>query len=150
MGNKSKTLLFGIGNCGRADDGLGWAFIDRIKSKLPDNYDYEYRYQLQIEDADLIGEFDTVIFVDASRNELENGYSWETCEGSNTYSFSTHALLPETILYLSEHLYQHTPRAFVLEIQGHKWELKNGLTNKAKENLKKANTYFTEHLSDYI
>ena len=149
MKNISKTLLFGIGNCGREDDGLGWAFIDRIKPKLPNNCDYEYRYQLQIEDAELIGEFDNVVFIDASRKELENGYSWDTCQGSNTHSFSTHALLPETILYLSEHLYQHSPRAFVLGIQGHKWELKNGLTKKAKENLQKAYTYFTEQLSDY-
>ena len=24
-------LVFGIGNCGRGDDGLGWAFLDRIR-----------------------------------------------------------------------------------------------------------------------
>ena len=147
---KNKCLILGIGNYGRQDDGLGWEFLDGLNEKKFKNVSMEYRYQLQIEDAELIGKFDTVVFVDASRNELENGYSWETCEGSNTYSFSTHALMPETILYLSEHLYQHMPRAFVLEIQGHKWELKSGLTKKAKENLKKANTYFTEHLSDYI
>ncbi len=31
----NKNIIIGIGNCGREDDGLGWAFLDEIKSKLP-------------------------------------------------------------------------------------------------------------------
>ena len=64
-----KTLLIGIGNYGRADDALGWKFIDEFSDR-DDLYDFEYRYQLQIEDAELVTKYEKVIFVDASHQQL--------------------------------------------------------------------------------
>ena len=46
---KSNTLIIGIGNSGRRDDGLGWAFVNEIQSRMPDDFDYEWRYQLQVD-----------------------------------------------------------------------------------------------------
>ena len=135
---ENKCIIFGIGNSGRQDDGLGWAFLDLLKKNEFEKASVEYKYQLQIEDAELIGKYDTVIFVDASKNDLINGYNFDACKASNKYSFSTHALVPETILYLSHHLYDHRPDAYILAIQGYEWELKNGLTKMAVENLNKA------------
>jgi len=134
---ENKCIIFGIGNSGRQDDGLGWTFLDLLKKTEFEKASFEYKYQLQIEDAELIGKYDTVIFVDASKNDLINGYKFDTCKPSNKYSFSTHALVPETILYLSQHLYNHKPNAYILAIQGYEWELKNGLTKMAIENLNK-------------
>jgi Ni,Fe-hydrogenase maturation factor len=124
--------------------GLGWAFLDLLIKNEFKKASFEYKYQLQIEDAELICNYNTVIFVDASKNELIKGYNFYTCKSSNKHSFSTHALLPETILYLSEHLYDHKPKAYILEIQGYEWELKNGLTKTASENLKKAIEFFNQ------
>ena len=141
---KNKCIIFGIGNSGRQDDGLGWAFLDLLKKNEFEKASFEYKYQLQIEDAELICNYDTVIFVDASKNELIDGYKFYTCKPSNKHSFSTHALVPETILYLSEHLYEHKPKAYILAIQGYEWELKNGLTKMAVENLNKAAEFFNQ------
>ena len=143
---ESECIIIGIGNSGRQDDGLGWAFLDSIINKASVGTRFEYKYQLQIEDAELIGEFKTVIFVDASKNDLENSFSFEKCGASNKYSFSTHSLVPETILYLSEHLYDHKPKAYVFAIQGYEWELKNGLSKKGTENLNNAVEYFTNNI----
>ncbi len=139
---EKKHIIFGIGNCGRQDDGIGWAFLDLLDKTEFKNASFEYKYQLQIEDAEQISNYDTVIFVDASKNDLINGYDFYTCKASNKHSFSTHALLPETVLYLSEHLYNHKPKAYILEVQGYEWELKNGLTKMASENLNKAIEFF--------
>ena len=139
---ENKCIIFGIGNSGRQDDGLGWAFLDVLKKNKFEKASFEYKYQLQIEDAELIGNYDTVIFVDASKNDLINGYKFDTCKASNKYSFSTHALVPETILYLSQHLYNHKPKANILAIHGYEWELKNGLTKMATYNLNKAVEFF--------
>ena len=147
---ENKCLIFGIGNYGRQDDGLGWEFLDGLNESKFKNVSLEYRYQLQIEDAELMGGFDMVIFVDASKNKLENGFSWQPCARSNTHSFSTHALVPETILYLAEQLYHHKPKAYVLAIQGYQWELENGLSKNAQENLNKARAYFTNRILDRI
>jgi len=141
---KKNCLIIGIGNSGRQDDGLGWAFLDKIKPLVDDNYTLEYRYQLQIEDAELLTQFSSVFFVDASKNNLQNGFKIEICKPSQSYSFSTHALKPETILYLTENLYQHQPKAFILAIQGYEWELKIGLTAKTLQNLNKALIHFSE------
>ena len=143
---ENKCIIFGIGNSGRQDDGLGWAFLDLLKKNEFEKASFEYKYQLQIEDAELIRNYDTVIFVDASKNDLMIGYNFDMCLASNKYSFSTHALVPETILYLSEHLYNHKPKAYILAIQGYEWELKNGLTKKAVENLNKAADYFNKKI----
>ena len=141
---KKKYIIFGIGNYGRRDDGIGWAFLDSLDKNEFKKASFEYKYQLQIEDAELISNYDTVIFVDASKNDLMNGYNFYPCKASNKHSFSTHALLPETILYLSEHLYDHKPKAYILEIQGYEWELKNGVTKMASENLNKAIDFFNQ------
>ena len=42
------TLIFGIGNCGRSDDGLGWAFIDWLEERgLCPTSEKRRHYQLQ-------------------------------------------------------------------------------------------------------
>lgn len=146
MTEKSKVLLFGIGNCGRADDGLGWAFLDKMKSELPENYDYEYRYQLQIEDANLASQYDIVIFIDAHKHFFENGFNWEQCFSKATKSFTTHELDPTTVLYLTESIYGKKPNAFILGINGEKYSLDMGLSDVAEQNLLKAISFFKEEI----
>jgi len=143
---ENKCLILGIGNSGRQDDGLGWEFLDGLSERKLNNVSLEYRYQLQIEDAELIGGFDTVVFVDASKNNLIKGYEYEPCKASNKHSFSTHSLAPETVLYLSDELYNYVPKAYILGIQGYEWELQNGLTKKAKENLINAIEFFNHKI----
>ena len=141
----NKTIVLGIGNSGRQDDGLGWLFLDFLKAEHTD-FDIEYRYQLQIEDAELISNYEKVIFIDATKDETEAGFYYKSCHPSEKYSFSTHALEPETILYLSKKLYNHKPEASIFAIQGYDWELKIGLSEKGNENLNRAKQYFKENI----
>ena len=143
MKKLDKIIILGIGNNGRQDDGLGWMFLDFLEEQNSD-IDIEYRYQLQIEDADLISNYDTVIFVDATKEETEEGFYLKPCHPSEKYSFSTHALAPETVLYLSHKLYDHNPDASIFAIQGYDWELKMGLSEKGTVNLEKAKKYFKD------
>lgn len=138
-----KTIILGIGNNGRQDDGLGWSFLD-ILDEQHLNIDLEYRYQLQIEDAELISNYDKVIFVDATKEYKIDGFYLSPCHPSEEYSFSTHALKPETILYLSNKLYDHHPQASIFGIQGYDWELKIGLSERGNINLIKASKYFKD------
>ncbi|MDP3352557.1 MAG: hydrogenase maturation protease [Flavobacteriaceae bacterium] len=146
---KQICLILGIGNYGRQDDGLGWEFLDLLQktSKAKHQFKLEYRYQLQIEDAELLCEYDNVVFVDASKRILEDGYRITKGVPSNQYEFTSHTLAPETILFLSNQLYNHQPNAYILEIEGFKWSLMNGLSIKAKINLIKAFSYFLKFLN---
>jgi len=144
---KNKTIVFGIGNIGRQDDGLGWLFLDHLKEKQLNHLDLEYRYQLQIEDAELICNYDTVIFVDAVKSNVAKGFYLKKCKPSVKYGYSTHELAPETILHLAKDLYKHQPKAYILGIEGVQWDLEIGLTVKAKLHFKKAKKYFIENIS---
>lgn len=141
-----KTLLFGIGNSGREDDGLGWAFLDKVKPQLPENFDIEYRYQLQVEDAELATQYQNVIFIDAHKQVFKRGFVWDACLSKPTDSFTSHELDPETIMYLSESIYNKKPNAHILGISGEKFNLQIGLTKSGNKNLTKALDFFTKEV----
>lgn len=146
---KKTCLILGIGNYSRQDDGLGWEFLDLLK-KTPNtkfNFNLEYRYQLQIEDAELLCQYDSVFFVDASKRILEDGFSLKKGIPINQYGFTSHSLSPETILFLSNQLYNHQPNAYIIEIEGFKWNLMNGLSINAKINLNNAFQYFLKFVT---
>jgi hydrogenase maturation protease len=139
-------LIIGIGNCSRRDDGLGWAFLDEIKKKIPAGAELIYKYQLNIEDAEMISSADSVIFIDAYSGELENGFSFEECLPVDSFEFTTHALSPGVIVSLCENLYDSEPVTYVLKIQGIEWELKDGLSAVAEKNLEKALAFFEQRV----
>ncbi|MEY4929746.1 MAG: hypothetical protein RI909_470 [Bacteroidota bacterium] len=136
-----KTLLIGIGNYGRSDDAMGWKFIDEF-SDFSDHFDFEYRYQLQIEDAELVSKYKKVIFVDASHEKMEKGFSYYPCIPSPTSAFTTHQLNPETVLWLTGELFSAPPKSYVMAIEGTTWELHHGLSNQAEKNFRNAVSYF--------
>lgn len=146
---KSNTLIIGIGNSGRRDDGLGWAFVNEIQSRMPDDFDYEWRYQLQVEDSELICNYKRVIFVDATTEELHSGFSFSKCELAEHYYFSSHAQNPETVVYLAATLYDAQPDAYMMAICGVEWELKEGLSESAITHLNKAISHFFEVIQDF-
>lgn len=135
-----KTLVIGIGNIGRADDGLGWAFADRITGDT--RFEVQHRYQLQVEDAELISGYQEVIFVDASHELYENGFKFVDVKPQVQFSYTSHALPPSAILYLCEEIYGRTPNAFLLGISGQDWGLRNGMSRIAKERLAQALDFF--------
>ena len=62
--NDTSCLIYGIGNVGRQDDGLGWAFIDWLEAVgLCPKADLMRHYQLHLEDADLISYKKKVLFI---------------------------------------------------------------------------------------
>ncbi|MEO1260965.1 MAG: hydrogenase maturation protease [Bacteroidota bacterium] len=144
--NHPKTLLIGIGNSGRSDDGLGWAFVEAIEEAGSFLGNTLLRYQLQVEDAELLSRYEQVIFVDAFQGELGKGFGFKKCLPAKDFSFTTHRLPPETVLYLCQELYAKTIDAFLLVINGEKWELDIGLSEMAGNNLKRALAFFDEKI----
>jgi len=144
--SEARILIFGIGNSGRADDGVGWAFLDAIEDEIPENCHLEYRYQLQVEDALLLSQYDRVYFVDAHINTFENGFSLKAAKPRKTESFTTHQLDPETVLYLADSIYDARPESFILGISGVDFELKIGMSDKARKNLAIALEHFRKQI----
>ena len=136
------TLLFGIGNCSRSDDGLGWAFLDRILQEPGFQGQAEYRYQLGVEDAARVARADRVIFIDSYKGSLEGGFAWESCEASDHFEFTSHVLPPRAVMHYCRDLYGKHPAADILMIGGERWDLQDGLSEAARGNLEKAIGFF--------
>jgi hydrogenase maturation protease len=139
----STILLIGIGNNCRADDGLGWRFIEAMEGFDLESIDYEYRYQLQVEDAALISEYDVVVFVDATYEKFSNGFDIRSCTPDNDCTFSTHAQSPGAIVSLTNTLYNIFPKAYLIAICGEEWSLQSYLSETAEINLQAAVSFFT-------
>lgn len=144
MKTDQKILLIGIGNNCRGDDGLGWKFVELVESMGLDFVNHEFRYQLQVEDAALISEYDVVYFVDATYEELIDGFAIRPCVASNESHFSTHSQSPEAILDLANKLYKKFPQAYILAVTGLEWGLQTSLSETAEANLVSAVAFFTE------
>lgn len=134
----SRTLIVAIGNAGRGDDGLGWAFAEAAEAEGFPPEDIHVGYQLQVEDAATIAQASRVIFVDASREALPDGFALRPIGPAAEFSFTTHGVSPEAILFLARELYGSRPEAWMLAIAGEAWEIGTGLSAGAERNLRRA------------
>lgn len=142
-------LLFGIGNCGRGDDGLGWAFLDRLQQGTAFPGQVEYRYQLQVEDAALVSRAERVIFIDSFKGNLPAGFQWMPCEPSKNFEFTSHVLAPSAVMYLCQDLYGQQPPADLLLIQGDCWDLQTRMSAAAQSRLEMALASFSSHVGSW-
>lgn len=144
MDNKAKVLVFGYGNPGRKDDGLGPAFVDQVeawKRKAKVNYiDTDSNYQLNIEEAFTIRDYDRVVFVDASTEEIDD-FQLVRVQPSEKVNFTMHAMHPGFVLDLCIKLYSRNPDVFLMKIKGYDFQLAEGLSDRAAANLLKAFSY---------
>ncbi len=145
MENK-KILVYGFGNPGRQDDGLGPAIIERLENEGIHGIETDCNYQLNIEDAYFVAENDIVVFVDASIN-AEEPFSFERIEPSSEITFTTHSMSPQSVLALCAELYEKKLDAYVLGIRGYEWDFEVALTSKAQKNFDEAYSFLIEWLN---
>ena len=150
MKKLNNTLIIGIGNNTRQDDGLGWDFLELLEKEGFNTDNLVYKYQLMVEDSELISAFDTVIFIDACKSQLKGGFSFERIYPAEEVSFSTHSVPPNQILNLCETIYGKTPSTYLLKIQGYNWNIEIGLSEQAKTNLKNAFNHFTKNFNEQL
>ncbi len=134
-----KLLLYGYGNPGRQDDGLGIALAEEIhtwaEEHFPGKVEVDTNYQLNIEDAEKIAHYQMVIFADASQESIESFTFTPVSPSKATIEFTMHAMSPAYIVYLCKDLFHREPNCFLLHIKGYAWDLKEGISDKARRNL---------------
>ncbi len=145
-----KTLVFGYGNPGRQDDGLGILLAEKVKkwseTEAVKNLYTDYNYQLNIEDAETIANYDYIIFADATRENIKQ-YDFTTVDPSEArVEFTMHAVSPAYILYLCNNLFHKYPEAKLLHIKGVQWEFKEGLSDEANKNLNASFTFIKKQI----
>jgi hydrogenase maturation protease len=139
-----RVLVYGYGNPGRLDDGLGPALADRLAASGLPGVTVETNYQLAVEDAAAVAEHDVVVFADASI-EGPDPFSFTRLTPRPDASFTTHVLPPEALLAIAgEHFGAETP-GYLLAIRGHEFdEFGEYLSKPARDNLAAAEAFLTE------
>lgn len=131
---EDQILVIGYGNTLRCDDGIGQATAREIEQWNLPQVRSLYLHQLTPDLAETIAQFETVIFIDASIEtktvrltkvkNLVTNHNW------------THHLNPESIIYLTEFLYQKTPQAWLMTIPIEKIDFGENLSNFAQKEQK--------------
>jgi len=141
MVKKLDILLYGYGNPGRKDDGLGPILVDLvekwiIKNEIK-NISIDSNYQLNIEDSYTIRDYDIVIFIDASIEEIDD-FIITRVEPSDKVNYTMHSASPSFVLNLCNKIYNYTPETYLLHIKGYEFQLQEGLSENAQRNLESA------------
>lgn len=147
--NDTSILVFGYGNPGRQDDGLGPFIAEQIDSLDIDNVETDAAYQLNIEDAAEIAKYDLVVFVDATIEEGTESFSVRRLFPACEVTFTSHHIGPESVLAVCQDTFGRVPEALLIGIRGYEFHFREGLTKAAQKNGRKALEFITLLIQEY-
>ncbi len=113
-----KTLVLGYGNRSRTDDGVGWFVLDRLQELGLPNVELHTSHQLDVDHAELISNFDEVIFVDAAVPQSPHPISLTVVQPCFRSHAVAHYLTPSDLLELARTLFGRAPRGILFSIRG--------------------------------
>ena len=130
-----KLLLFGYGNPGRGDDGLGPELIERITRLQLEDVACQNDMQLQIEHVTDLSEHQQVVFIDADMS-CARPFEFSEIYAEKDGSYTSHAMNPAALLYAYQQVYgKHAPPAYLLRIRGYDFALGDAISPQASLNL---------------
>ena len=131
-----RVLLIAYGNSSRGDDGVAFHVIRRLRARLgfpvgePTNaYSDTDRdpailcaHQLGAEMAEILGQYDVVIFIDAHIAQAQRDpVHWEALKPSLCVSLGGHHIQPSMLLGLCKAFGDHCPEGYILSVLGTDW-----------------------------
>ena len=127
----SKVLVIGYGNTLRGDDAAGIHAAERIAKRHPE-IECLCVHQLVPELAEQIAECDLVFFVDA-QEECARPEARLITPDTEIHQPRTHYISPNSLLALSQQLYQRTPsKTYVVGIPASKFEFSEKLSDQTE------------------
>lgn len=123
-----KTLIIGYGNQSRRDDGVGWFVLEQLAALDLPGVELETSHQLEVEAAETISRYDTVIFVDAAIPEAPEPIQRSVVTPNFQSHAVAHYLTPADVLSLCKTLYQREPKAVLFSIRGRDFNFGTTLT----------------------
>jgi hydrogenase maturation protease len=123
----SKVLVIGYGNTLRGDDAAGVKAAELIAQRHPE-FEYIYLHQLVPELAEQIGDYDIVFFIDAQK-DITQPSARLIAPSIEADQPRTHFISPESLLALSQQLYQRMPsNAYVIGIPASEFKFSEELS----------------------
>ncbi len=153
LDNRKSILIYGYGNPGRQDDGLGVFLAQRIENWKNEIHGADIttdsNYQLNIEDAAAIAQYNIVIFIDASKEDI-TCFKYDKVIPSSKVEFSMHSVSPAFVLNLSQQIHEKVPDVYLLHLKGYQWEFMKEITEEAQRNLEIAEAFLKQKIKEYL
>ena len=142
-----RTLILGYGNVDRGDDGLGYYVVNEVSRRIAradfEPYGYEpemltdsvaglFQRQLVPEMAEMLADFDRVIFVDAHTGAYDEELRVVKVEPGYVPQALTHHMSAETLLFLTEAMTGHAPTGYLCSGRGYEFDFTNDLSERAR------------------
>jgi hydrogenase maturation protease len=142
----SKVLVIGYGNTLRGDDAAGVKAAELIAQRHPE-FEYIYLHQLVPELAEQIGEYDIVFFIDAQK-DITQPNARLIAPSVEADQPRTHFISPESLLSLSQQLYQRIPtKAYVVGIPASQFEFSEELSAQTEKAMRECVAIVEKKLS---
>ncbi len=137
---RAPVLVLAVGNPSRGDDALGPMLADMVEAAALPGVEVIIEFQLQVENAlDLEGR-ERVIFVDAGVG-TDGPFELRDAKPAADFLHTSHALSPETVLATYVRIKGEVPPpCAILCVRGESFELGEGLSGAASNNLRAAGT----------
>ncbi len=144
------VLVYGFGNPGRGDDGLGPALASAIETLAIPGIAVDSNYQLTVEDAAEIGGYGAVLFVDAAvEGAAPFWFSRIDASTIQRVGWTSHSVSPAQVVALARDLFARDVPAYTLGIRGYEFgDLDEGLSARAKDNLAEAVAFARRALAE--
>ncbi|HTK11217.1 MAG TPA: hydrogenase maturation protease [Ktedonobacteraceae bacterium] len=114
-----RTLIIGIGNPLRGDDGLGWAVAEQLAQDGDMACEIRTVHQLTPELAQWVAFADRVIMIDASCEGVPGELRvYQLALSGHPVSRGTHATTPEELIILAEYLYGRCAPVTIVTMTG--------------------------------
>lgn len=142
-------LVYGYGNPGRRDDGLGVRFAELIEALDLPGVTVDSDYQLVVEDAVEVARHDVVLFADADAAGPGPFFVESIGPAAPGIGFSSHSVRPEAVLTMARDHFHAEPEAWLLGIRGFEFnEFGEGLSDAAQANLDAAVAALADRIRD--
>lgn len=150
---QADTLIIGIGNADRQDDGVGWHILKNLAERLgktvpedpgeiveveTDKADLIFILQIYPELAETISHYQRVCFVDAHTADIAEEISWTTLNPEYEKSPLTHHMSPRTVLSIGAAIYGQMPEAILVSVRGYHFQFERALSAETESLAKQA------------
>jgi hydrogenase maturation protease len=141
--------IIAYGNPQRGDDGAGPLVARKLSRYFEQAREVGIRELPQLDMAllDEVQGADTIIFVDASVEELREDVQWSKVKPElNGWAMGSHGANPQVFMGLLQLLYNRTPCAWTVSVQGHAFDLGEPITPMAHRSAEKATVQIVDWL----
>lgn len=150
---RADTLIIGIGNADRQDDGVGWHILKNLAERLgktvpedpgeiveveTDKADLIFILQIYPELAETISHYQRVCFVDAHTADIAEEISWTTLNPEYEKSPLTHHMSPRTVLSIGAAIYGQMPETILVSVRGYHFQFERALSAETESLAKQA------------